>query len=373
VVARRTRRATPETAAPPPPIPAAPGHGWPVWGHDAAVADFRSAIAAGRVRHAYLIAGPAGSGKRTLAMAFAQALTCLAPLAPGVPCGVCRSCGKIARGVHPDVQRVSLDSQAATAEKANRQNTSLTIETVREVTGLAALRPMESAWRVTMIDDAETMQGVAQEALLKTLEEPPGYLVLILLSDDVDALLPTIRSRCQVVDLRPVARATTTALLEATGVAADDAATLAGLAAGRPGWAVRAARDRSVVERQQAAVDRALSWIGSSPYDRLVTALRIGDGFTKQREEVFADLQTVLGLWRDALLLKAGQPEYVTYRAGADALDRWLPAWDLDDVHQALCSVQTGIADLESNVRPRLALENMVLQWPTPLSPTTSR
>ncbi len=374
MVARRTRRTAADQtpSAPAPPIPHAPGTDWPVWGHAAAVADLRGSIASGHVRHAYLVAGPPGIGKRALAMAFAQALTCLTPPAPGVACGVCRSCAKIGRGVHPDVQRISLASQAATAEKANRQNTSLTIETIREVTGLASLRPMESAWRVTMIDDAETLQGVAQEALLKTLEEPPGYLVLMLLSDDVNALLPTIRSRCQVVELRPVARAVTTELLERTGVAADEARTLAGLAGGRPGWAVRAARDGEVVTQRQAAVDRGLAWIGASAYDRLVTALRVGDGFTKQREEVFADLDTVLGLWRDALLLHAGQQDFVTYHAGIATLGQWLPGWELSDIHQALSSVQTGIADLERNVRPRLALENMVLQWPTP-SITTSR
>ena len=372
MVTRRTRRpaVAQERTAPPPPIPRTPGTGWPVWGHDATVTDLRGAIATGRVRHAFLIAGPPGIGKRTLAMAFAQALTCLAPPEPGVACGVCRSCAKISRGVHPDVQRIDLAGQAATAEKTNRQNTALTIETIREVTSLASLRPMESDWRVTMIDDAETLQGVAQEALLKTLEEPPGYLVLMLLSDDVNALLPTIRSRCQVVELRPVARAVTASLLEATGVGADEAKTLAGLAGGRPGWAVRAARDGDVVTQQHAAVERALAWIGASGYDRLVTALRVGDGFTKGREEVFADLETVLGLWRDALLLHAGQPDFVTYRAGVETLGQWVPGWELADIHQALCSVQTGIADLESNVRPRLALENMVLQWPTPLTST---
>lgn len=345
-------------------IPVCPETGWPVWGHDAVASDLRQAVANGRVGHAYLVGGPPGVGKRTLATAFAQALTCLEPPAPGLARGVCRSCRKIARGVHPDVQRISLASQAATAEKSGRQNTALTIETIREVTAMASLRPMEAAWRVTMIDDAETMQGVAQEALLKTLEEPPGYLVLMLLTDDVEALLPTIRSRCQIITLRPVARTATAALLEATGHDAETAQLLAGLAAGRPGWAVRAAADPQVVARREASLRRGLAWIGGSAYDRLVTALRLGDGFTADREEVFADLETVLGLWRDALLLYAGQDAFVTFRAATDMLVGWLPAWDLADLHRALASVQAAIADLEGNIRPRLALENMVLQWP---------
>lgn len=338
---------------------------WPVWGHDAPVETLRSAVAGERVRHAYLCSGPDGVGKTALALAFARALCCLEPPEPGLACGRCRACGKISRGVHPDVQTWDLARQAATAEKAGSKNTSLTIETVRDLCGMAALRPMEGRWRVVLVDDAETLQGVAQEALLKTLEEPPAFMVLILLADDLELLLPTIRSRCQTVELRPVPRATVAASLVASGVKPPKAAEIAALAAGRPGWARRAADDPRLLKRRRETVDRALAWVAGSGYDRLVTAVRLGDNFAKKRGEVFADLETLLGVWRDALLLHAAQPTYLTYRGDAERLQELARGWGLEDLHRAVCAVQACIGDLEANVRPRLAMESMVSQWPT--------
>ncbi|MER3436196.1 MAG: hypothetical protein C4346_00355 [Chloroflexota bacterium] len=113
---------------------------------------------------------------------------------------------------------------------------------------------------------------------------------------------------------------------------------------------------------------RALEWIRGSGYDRLVTAVRLGDGFTKRRDETFTELTTLLGVWRDVLLLRTRQNEYLTVieaqGAAAELMPR-LEALPIRDIHRAVCSVQACISDLESNVRPRLAMEAMVLQWPT--------
>ncbi len=345
--------------------PAQGSSGWPIWGHDAAVAALQQAIRGSRVRHAYLVAGPEGMGKTTFAQVFAQALCCQDPPAPGLMCGICLACRKIGRGVHPDVQTFSLATQAALAEKSGGKNTSLTIETVRDVCSTVALRPMESSWRVVILDDGETLQEIAQEALLKTLEEPPPFVVLVLLSDDLELLLPTIRSRCQIIDLRPVRTTAVVDSLLAAGIGQDRAEEIAALSGGRPGWAHRAAADPKVLQRRMEAVDRALSWIAGSGYDRLVTAVRLGDTFSKRRPEVFADLETLLGVWRDALLLHADQPHYLTYRGNAERLNELARDWTMDDLHRAVCSVQTCIGHLETNVRPRLALESMVLEWPT--------
>jgi DNA polymerase-3 subunit delta' len=245
----------------------------------------------------------------------------------------------------------------------------LTIDTIRELCATAALRPMEGRWRVLLIEDAETMQSIAQEALLKTLEEPPPFLVMVLLASDAELLLPTIRSRCQVVELRPVERSAIRAGLLSLGVPLERAEALAALAAGAPGWARRAVDQPKLVEQRQQTVARALDWVAGSSYDRLVTAVRMGDSFTKRRTETFADLDTLLGVWRDALLLQAGQADFLTFRGQTDRLADLSQTWPLDAVHRAVRSVQTCIADLEANVRPRLALEAMVLQWPTPPPP----
>jgi DNA polymerase III subunit delta' len=193
-------------------------------------------------------------------------------------------------------------------------------------------------------------------------------MVLMLLTNDVELLLPTIRSRCQVIELRPVHRSQIRDGLILSGVSAEKADELSALAAGSPGWARRAVDEPKRIEQRQQAVGKAIDWITSSGYERLVAAVKIGDSFTKRRSETFAELDTLLGVWRDALLLRAGQTDYLTFRGQLDRLQDFTGAWPIEAVQQAVRSVQTCMADLEANVRPRLALEAMVLQWPNPQS-----
>ena len=338
---------------------------WPVWGHEAAAIGLAQAIATNRVRHAYLLSGPEGVGKATLALTFAQALCCLEPPAPGQPCGHCRSCGKIGRGVHPDVQTFDIASQSAGGGKPATKSTTLTIETIRALAATASLRPLEAAWRVIVIDDAEFMQETAQEALLKTLEEPPPYAVLILLVNDVELLLPTVRSRCQVIELAPVPRSTIHRGLKAQGIGDERANDLAAAAGGSPGWAIRAAQEPNLIRERRESIERAVNWIRAMPFERVATAIRLGDGFAKRRVAVFADLEVLLGVWRDAVRLHLDIATETLFSTQAEELSSISRPWSLPAIHGALCSVRRCIADLEANVRPRLAIEAMVLQWPT--------
>jgi DNA polymerase-3 subunit delta' len=263
------------------------------------------------------------------------------------------------------VQLFSLATQAALAENSSGKNTTLTIETVRQVGAATVLRPLEARRRIIMVDDAEMMQGVAQEALLKTLEEPPTAVVLLLLADDAETLLPTIQSRCRLITLRPVSRAVIQTMLTAAGVGDAPAAELAALAGGSPWWARHAVIDPTSRTTRQEAVERALNWIDGSTYERLVTAIRLGDRFAKRRDESFAELDLLLGVWRDALLLRVGLPDLLTFRGHAERLTNLARDWDLAMLQRAIAAVRTCVADLEANVRPRLAIEAMVLQWPT--------
>ncbi len=148
-------------------------------------------LSSGRgLSHAYLLAGPAGCGKRTLAGLLSQALVCSG--AGEVPCGACDHCRKAAAGVHPDILRVGNDGK------------DITVSQVREVRSDAYIRPNEAGRKVYILENAQTMNGSAQNALLKLLEEGPAYAAFLLLSDNAGAMLPTVRSRCELLTLSPV-------------------------------------------------------------------------------------------------------------------------------------------------------------------------
>ncbi|MGC4106090.1 MAG: DNA polymerase III subunit [Thermomicrobiales bacterium] len=335
-------------------VPVIAPSGWHVWGNERAVADLQRAAAHGP-RHAYILTGPDAVGKRTIALEFARALVCERPPAPGIPCGQCSRCRRVARGVHPDVTAVDLATQAA-AEKASSasRNTSLNVGTVREISANVALRPVEANWRVVIVDDVETMQETAQEAFLKTLEEPPAYTVILLLTSDVDLLLPTILSRCVTIPMQVVPTRTIREALITAGVEPDKAEIIADLSDGRIGWTFAAANDPTLVEKQEALHTDARRWVHASDYDRLIRATTMADRFSKDREVVFGELLAVQLEWRRALIDSVqATPD------GSKASPRGLVT--------AVRSVERCIVDLEANVRPRLAMQSMVLQWP-PLS-----
>jgi len=331
--------------------PAAGPSGWHVWGHERAVADLQRAVAHGP-RHAYILTGPERIGKRALAIEFARALICERPPSAGIPCGSCSRCRRVSRGVHPDVTIADLLTQAA-AEKASTtsRNTSLNIATVRDVSANVALRPVEADWRVAIVDDVETMQETAQEAFLKTLEEPPSYTVIILLTSDVELLLPTILSRCVTIPLQAVPEGTIRDALVAGGIDIERAAHIAQLSDGRMGWALDAAADPALIQQREALHMAARQWAGGSDYDRLVRATSLADRFTKDREAVFSELLAVQMEWRRTLL--------ATVQSAHDA-----GTPDPHGLVTAVRSVERCILDLEANVRPRLAMQSMVLQWP---------
>ena len=124
---------------------------WGVYGNSAAVDRLRRAVTQGP-RHAYLLSGPESVGKSRLATAFAMALLCEKPPAPGDACGTCSTCRRVAKGVHPDVSRFDLAYQAVKDESKSK-NLTVNISTIRDVGRLVALRPAETRWRVVVVDD----------------------------------------------------------------------------------------------------------------------------------------------------------------------------------------------------------------------------
>ena len=140
--------------------------------------------------HAYILAGPSGTGKRTLGGVLSSALVCSGRGEP--PCGHCPDCRKAGAGVHPDVIRIGLDGK------------DISVSRIRELRADAYVRPNEAARKVYVLENAQTMNGSAQNALLKLLEDGPAYAAFLLLTDNAGNMFATVRSRCELLNLSPV-------------------------------------------------------------------------------------------------------------------------------------------------------------------------
>jgi DNA polymerase-3 subunit delta' len=317
---------------------------WGIAGHEWAVGLLARSLATDSLAHAYLFSGPPAIGKYTLARAFAQALNCLEP----PRCGRCRPCRLIARDAHPDVRTLT--------RPADKKNVG--IDEIKELREDAALKPLEARYKVYILRDAEALSEPAANALLKTLEEPPANVVLVLTAADASLLLPTVVSRCQHLRLRPLPWQTVAAHLQsAAGLPPAEAERLATLAGGRIGWALRAAADPAVLAAREQHLTQLATALGGSRLERLRLAATLAEHWSARPDDVRATLTTWRDWWRARLLASLGA-------ADAPAPEGPAFAGSPETCQQALARVQQTLADLDANVHPRLALEALLLALP---------
>ncbi len=335
---------------------------WGVVGHEWAVSLLEHAIRSDRLHHAYLFTGAAQVGKTTLARAFAQALLCRE--GAGFPCNECQTCRRIREGRYPDVQVVG-------AERNNIQ-----IEQVRALQSDAALSPLEGRYRVFIIREIERATLPAANALLKTLEEPPPQVILLLTSARRDQVLPTIISRCQVVALRPLPIEQVQSALETRWqVNADRAALLARLSAGRLGWAVAAQADGELWQLRRQWLEDLLTLTSTGPFGRLAFVDRLsrreGAADRSHNPEGQPDpLETRLGLWvswwRDIWLMQHGQASAIVNLDWRVQLAQQAELYQPQQVEAALSDLLHTLRRLRANVNARLAMDVLVLRLPRP-------
>jgi len=314
-----------------------------VIGHERVVRQLRAAVG-GHAAHSYLLAGPSGIGKTMLARAFLAGLLCDAAR-DGDACGACAQCVRVAAGTHPDVHVV--------AREEERRD--IRTEQAREVTRWLVLRPLMTARKVALIEDAECLNEHGQNALLKTLEEPPGSAVLILVATDASLLLPTVRSRCQRIRLDPLPSALVDRVLADRGIAAEVRAVVVPRAEGSPGRALALADDPRADARRRI-LDQLAHLATATAADLSATAQALG------RDDTDLALATALAWYRDVLGLALEGPAAGVRNVDAmDVLSAAAARTDVPGVLGALETVCDTIRDVERNANRVLALETMLL------------
>ncbi len=325
----------------------------PVIGHEGVLRLLNRSLEMGRLAHSYLLVGPPHVGKMTVALYLAQAVNCTGSPRP---CQECSQCVRVALGRHADVQVISLREGESTRD--------ISIDQVREVQRAASLKPFEGSCRVFIVEGAERLSAAATNALLKTLEEPPPQVLLLLLATDEEALLPTLRSRCQRLELYSLGVQEVAHALEERGVAPERARHLALHSQGCPGIALRSLEDPDWLEAREKEVQQVADLLSTSIHQRFALAAELAQGFQANREDVQALLGLWLDWWRDLLLVKEGTTAYLVHPELRLTLEALAPEVDALAVARSLRLIQETLEVLDQNANARMALEHLLLGFP---------
>jgi len=324
---------------------------WTTVGHETVVELLDNSLKNDRLSHAYLFVGPHQVGKMTLAINLAQALNCENS---EKPCGLCTSCKRILGLKHADVQVIDLGGK-----------TEISIDQIRDLERYASLKPFEGKSRVFIIDNADFMSSEAANCLLKTLEEPPPFVYMILLSTSEKAMLSTILSRCQKLELRPIAiSAIERALIERYGIKPEDAHVLARLSSGCMGWAVQTSVNTDAILHRKELLETLVNIAKADRLEKFSYSASMASQFSKNRAEVQKLLSIWISWWRDLLLIKGGCREIITNIDQKETLFREEVYYDIIDIRNFIISLIQAGTLLKNNANPRLVLDVLILGMP---------
>lgn len=316
-------------------------------GQDAAVEHLRRAIEMDKISHAYIILGEKESGKMMMAETFAMAMQC--ETKADEPCQVCRSCKQALNHNHPDIKVV-------THEKPN----SIGVDEIRaQVNGDVEIKPYQGPKKVYIIPDAEKMTQQAQNAILKTLEEPPQYAVIMLLTTSMEALLPTIQSRCVTLSIKPVADAILQSYLMTTIHIPDyKAKVCTAFARGNLGKAVMLATSEDFDEMKQEVL-HVIKNVKDMEVNQMVAAVK---KINEYKMDVSAYLDICIVWYRDVLLFKATRDvNQLIFKEEIQAIRNDADHRSYEGLEAVLKAIEKANNRLKANVNQDLTLELMFM------------
>jgi DNA polymerase-3 subunit delta' len=320
---------------------------WGILGHTWAVNLLQSHLRQDRLRHAYLFTGPQGVGRRTLALRFTQAL--YSPDHGYTP--ESRLSQQVADMKHPDLSVVS-------RLEGDRD---IKIEAIRELQHILALSPYMAPYRVALLLNFEEANANAANALLKTLEEPPGRVILLVTAESTESLLPTIVSRCEVLRLRPMSISELSlGLVDGWGIKPEQAKFLAHSSGGKPGYALHLLKNPDILEQRQ-------EWL--EDLQTLTTANRVArfayaEKKSKDKERLIQLMLVWLSYWRDVLLIISGSRAPLTNQDRAEEIKSLASQLDLEATRDVVVVLEEKLGEMRANVNVRLATEALMLNIP---------
>ena len=278
-----------------------------------------------------------------------------------VPCGQCRQCRRIGQGLHPDIRIVDV----TTSEEDGPAHRDIRIEQVRDIESFLQLTAYEGARKVVVVDGAELMNTPAANALLKTLEEPPPDSLLLLLTANEDVLLPTIRSRCSALYLKPMAKAELAErLAQDFDIDPETAERVARLSRGCYGEAVSTLRNSDTQQQREADLERLLQVCQGGLDLRFDYAAEVATQFGQDRNSGRELLYLWLRWWRDLLLVKEGAEDYLHNDEYLSALRLQASQLTTARVLAFIRRINKTLEALDANANPRLAMETLMLGLP---------
>jgi DNA polymerase-3 subunit delta' len=311
-----------------------------VAGHAHIIDILRRALESKRLAHAYLFSGPEGCGKRSVAIELIKAAYC-----GGTDgCGSCPSCRKLASLQHPDLHIIEPDGAF------------IKIDQIRELQRNLAFRPYEAPWKACIIESADRLHQAAGNSLLKTLEEPPGNALMILLTSNPDAVLPTIRSRCQTVRFSPLPEGVIAELLAAKGVDPATAHFAACLGGGSPGRAMELCSEETLAERRNL-----LEQIFSLSLQDIGRLFSTAEKLAGDKDRIPEILDLTATFLRDLLLFQTGSPDIVNSDM-PELIAREAGKRSTDSVMRLVDEVNGIRRALQRNVNNRLAMDLLLMK-----------
>ena len=317
-----------------------------ILGNQDRIFHIKEAALKGRLPHAYVLTGPAGSGKKTFAGYMASALLCREGIKNG-PCGRCPSCVKAKTHNHPDIIRTF-----------HEKPTLLSVAEIREqVVGTIHTAPYYGPYKIYIIADAQLLNEHGQNALLKTMEEPPEYVLIFLLTDNADALLDTIRSRCIRLDMEALDAKTIEDALRESGVSASEAASFAGFARGNLGCAKQLAEGGAFRELK----DETVKTLKNLKNLDALEIFQISAELDKTSGQKVLDM--ILKWYRDVLFLKTGEKGWPLYYGNDRAVIlRQAESISFEGLERIFRQTEESRQRLLSGVKPEAVFETLFLK-----------